>query len=59
MNPKNLLLKIQYDGTMYHGYQIQPSAPTVQKAVEDALLAITSEKISINGCSRTISIFKS
>ena len=53
MNPKNLLLKIQYDGTMYHGYQFQPSAPTVQKAVEDALLAITSEKISINGCSRT------
>jgi len=53
MNPRNLLLKIQYDGTNYHGYQIQPIAITVQKAVEEALCAITREEIHINGCSRT------
>lgn len=53
MNNRNLLLKLQYDGTAYHGYQIQPEAITVQKAVEDALSHITNEEIHINGCSRT------
>jgi len=53
MISRNLLLKIQYDGTNYHGYQIQPDVITVQKAVEDALCEITKEEIHINGCSRT------
>lgn len=53
MNTKNLLLKIQYDGTAYHGYQIQPEAITVQKVLEDTLTLITGEIIKVNGCSRT------
>ena len=53
MISRNLLLKIQYDGTNYHGYQIQPEVMTIQKAVEDALSSITGEAIHINGCSRT------
>ena len=50
---RNFKLTIQYDGTRYHGFQIQPVAITVQKAVEDTLSAITKENIHINGCSRT------
>ncbi len=53
MNPRNLVLKLQYDGTNYHGYQIQPDAPTVQGAVESVLSSVTGEEIHINGCSRT------
>ncbi len=53
MNTRNLLLKIQYDGTKYHGYQIQPEVITVQKVLEDNLSRITGEDIQINGCSRT------
>ena len=53
MKSRNLLLKIQYDGSAYHGYQIQPEAITVQKVIQDALSSITSEKILVNGCSRT------
>jgi tRNA pseudouridine38-40 synthase len=53
MDSRNLLLKIQYDGSGYHGYQIQPEAITVQKVVEDTLSHITREEIHINGCSRT------
>lgn len=53
MNPRNLLLKIQYDGSGYHGYQIQPEAITVQKVIQDALTHITGEQIRVNGCSRT------
>ena len=54
MNTRNLLLKIQYDGTKYHGYQIQPEVITVQKVLEDNLSRITGESIQINGCSRTV-----
>ena len=50
---RNLKLTIQYDGTMYHGFQIQPVAITIQKVLEDTLSSITGEKIHVNGCSRT------
>ena len=53
MEKRNLLLKIQYDGTNYHGYQIQPEVITIQKVVEDVLYSITGEEVHINGCSRT------
>lgn len=53
MNKRNLLLKIQYDGSCYHGFQIQPNVITVQQAVEETLCRITGEEIHINGCSRT------
>ena len=45
MSLRNLLLKIQYDGSNYHGYQIQPQAVTVQKVLEDTLSYITNEEI--------------
>ena len=34
---KNYLLTITYDGTNYHGWQVQNNAPTVQKAMQDAI----------------------
>ena len=53
MKYRNLLLKIQYDGSSYHGYQIQPEAITIQKVVQDALSSSTKDSIACNGCSRT------
>lgn len=53
MNTRNLKLTLQYDGTEFHGFQIQPNAVTVQGCVENALSSVTSEDIKINGCSRT------
>lgn len=50
---RNLLVYLEYDGTNYHGWQIQPEDITVQKTVEDAIYKIFKEKISVNGCSRT------
>lgn len=44
---------IQYDGTEYAGFQRQPSAPTVQGAVERAISAITGEDVRIKGAGRT------
>ncbi len=49
----NLLLKIKYDGTEYHGWQVQANAITVQQKVQDAVEKIYGNRIDIKGCSRT------
>ncbi len=50
---KNIKLILQYDGTNYHGFQIQPDVITIQSVLQDTLKSITGEEIKVNGCSRT------
>ena len=50
---RNLLLTIRYDGTNYHGWQIQQNAVAVQQVFQEALYRVLSEKPDIKGCSRT------
>lgn len=50
---RNILLKIEYDGGAYCGWQIQPNVITVQGEVEKALRRTTGYDIHINGTSRT------
>lgn len=50
---KNIKLILQYDGSCYHGFQIQPDVVTIQSVLQDALKEITGETIKVNGCSRT------
>ena len=50
---RNLLLTISFDGTAYHGWQVQENAITVQQTVQDALEQICSKRDNIVGCSRT------
>ncbi len=50
---RNLKLLIEYDGTHYCGWQIQPELPTVQGTVKRALEAILGEKVNLKGASRT------
>lgn len=50
---RNLLLTICYDGTRYHGWQIQQNAVAVQQVFQEALLKIIAERPDIKGCSRT------
>ena len=42
-----------YDGTAYHGWQLQPNAPTVQQELEDALHTALRADISVTGAGRT------
>lgn len=49
----NYLLTLKYDGSPFHGWQRQENALTVQECVENALLKLFNEKISVTGCSRT------
>lgn len=46
-------LTIEYDGTPYVGWQRQENGPSVQGAVEAAILALTGETVSIRGAGRT------
>jgi tRNA pseudouridine38-40 synthase len=50
---RNIKLIIEYDGTNYCGWQVQENGPSIQEEIEKALLAITGEKIRINGSGRT------
>ncbi|NOR75311.1 MAG: tRNA pseudouridine(38-40) synthase TruA [Draconibacterium sp.] len=46
-------LQCSYNGTNYHGWQIQPNAVSVQEIFENALTTILREKISVVGAGRT------
>jgi tRNA pseudouridine38-40 synthase len=48
-----IILIIEYDGTNYHGSQLQKNAPTIQGEIEKALKMLTGEKIRIKTASRT------
>ena len=48
-----LLLWIAYKGTNYGGFQVQPNAPTVCAALQDAMEAVLGCRPDVKGCSRT------
>lgn len=48
-----LLLTLRYDGSSYHGWQVQPNAVTVQQTLQDAVERITGVRSGLTGCSRT------
>lgn len=50
---KRLLITIRYDGTDYHGWQVQPNGVTVQERVQDAVEKVFGSRLDVTGCSRT------
>lgn len=50
---KRMLLTISYDGTAYHGWQVQQNAVTVQSVLCEALAEILKTKVLVTGTSRT------
>lgn len=50
---RNIKLVIEYDGTNYHGWQIQPNATSIQETIEDRLQKITQEEIRLIAAGRT------
>jgi tRNA pseudouridine38-40 synthase len=50
---RNLKLLIEYDGTHYQGWQVQPKGPTIQGILEEKLSLLTGESIRLVGSGRT------
>ncbi|TCO74981.1 tRNA pseudouridine(38-40) synthase TruA [Marinisporobacter balticus] len=50
---KNVKLIIEYDGTNFSGWQMQPNARTVQEEIEKGLKKIIKKEVKINGSGRT------
>lgn len=50
---RNIKLTLQYDGTAYHGWQMQKNAPTVQETLSVAIARIIGKKPRLVGSSRT------
>ena len=46
-------IKLDYNGSAFHGWQIQPNAITVQEWINNALSKLLNEDINVVGCGRT------
>lgn len=53
MTMERVLLKIAYNGTDYHGWQVQPNGITVQEVLGKKLEQMYKSEINLTGCSRT------
>lgn len=50
---RNIKLVIEYDGTNYHGWQVQPNALTVQEVIEKKIEVMTKEQVCLIASGRT------
>lgn len=50
---RNLLIEITYNGSHYHGWQVQDNALTVQERMQDSVEKLFGSRLDISGCSRT------
>lgn len=50
---RNLLLTIKYDGSGYHGWQVQKNAVSVQEVFQNAVEKVFLKRLDVKGCSRT------
>ncbi len=48
-----LRLTVEYEGTAYRGWQLQPDGPTVQAVLEQALSTALRERVRVRGAGRT------
>ncbi|MEQ8235700.1 MAG: tRNA pseudouridine(38-40) synthase TruA [Syntrophomonadaceae bacterium] len=48
-----IMMVVEYDGTNYHGMQLQDNAHTIQAEIEQQIWRLTGEKVSILAAGRT------
>jgi tRNA pseudouridine38-40 synthase len=50
---KKFMVVVEYDGTAYHGWQLQKALPTVQGEMERAVARIVQDAVRVHGAGRT------
>jgi len=50
---RNIKLTIEYDGTAFHGWQIQPGLETIQGVIKERIAQITQGEVNLIGAGRT------
>lgn len=50
---KRIAMRVAYDGTAYHGWQIQDNALTVEQVLTETLRELLQENVELIGASRT------
>jgi len=53
MASRNIKLTIEYDGTDYAGWQVQPDQKTIQSEIINAIEKVTGQKVNLTGAGRT------
>ena len=48
-----IVLLVEYDGSCYHGFQLQANLPTIQGEIERALKRLTGDGVRVMAASRT------
>ena len=46
-------ITLEYDGTQYHGWQVQPTLPTIQGTIEAAIRKVVQQDVDVVGAGRT------
>ena len=46
-------IELAYDGTAYHGWQLQPDAVTVQEVLQQCLSTLLGHPVDVVGAGRT------
>ena len=50
---KRVMLTVAYDGTNYHGWQVQPNGETIEGILNRCLSELLGEDVAVTGASRT------
>ncbi len=50
---RNIALILTYEGTAYHGWQMQKKLSTVQQTLEKAISMVVGHDVHVTGCGRT------
>ena len=50
---RRIRITVAYDGTDFHGWQVQPGLPTIQGTLEDILARIEGAPVHVSGSGRT------
>ncbi len=50
---RNIAMRLMYDGSKYHGWQVQKTEITVAETLEKALSKVCGHPVKVTGCGRT------